>query len=107
MRRVFLRADGSRAIGFGHIYRLLAIGEILKEDFECTFVINKPDGFILNEIKRTCSQFIDLNHEEHEILDKAKSGKEIAFDMKDYLAGDEILVTDGYLFGPNYQMAAK
>lgn len=108
MKKVIFRADGSNRIGWGHMYRLLALAEMLRNNFECVFVSNNPDRFILSEIKRICSDCIILNGAISEKRpDERTVGEEMLFDMEDILSGNEIVVTDGYLIGPNYQLAIK
>jgi UDP-2,4-diacetamido-2,4,6-trideoxy-beta-L-altropyranose hydrolase len=108
MKRVVLRADGSKSIGFGHVYRLLALAEILKSEFVCVFVTCTNDEFVLREIRRICSDCILLGDFQNEqIPDQLLPEQEISFDMDEILNGDEIVVTDGLLFGRNYQEAVK
>lgn len=108
MRKVILRADGNNNIGLGHVYRLLALAEILKNDFNCIFAINEPDDFVVSQITKVCSCLIFLKSKtDYKVPDKLKPGEEILFDLQEHLTGDEIVVTDGYLFGTNYQAAIK
>ena len=108
MKRVIFRADGNSQIGLGHVYRLLALAEILKDEFDCYFAINNPDAFTLQQIEKTCRGSILLNSTKEYVLpDKNKPGEEMEFDLEEYLTGSEIVITDGYLFGENYQLAVK
>ena len=38
MQKIYLRADASAAIGYGHFIRTLALADMLKDDFDCTFL---------------------------------------------------------------------
>ena len=38
-QRVYFRADGHAKMGLGHVIRSLALAEMLKEDFDCYFII--------------------------------------------------------------------
>ena len=102
-RRVILRADGNKTIGLGHVYRLLALAEIVKNDFECVFVIHNPEPFILSEIKKVCSSHLCLDSELTYEGSTSVPINEMPFDLEGVLNGDEIVVTDGYGFGKNYQ----
>jgi spore coat polysaccharide biosynthesis predicted glycosyltransferase SpsG len=103
-----LRADGNSQIGLGHVYRLLALAEMLKDEFGCFFAINNPDTFTLQQIEKTCKGPILLNNNKEYVLPhKNRPGEEMDFDLDEYLTGSEIVVTDGYLFGENYQSAVK
>ncbi|MEO5996998.1 MAG: hypothetical protein ABIQ00_09930, partial [Chitinophagaceae bacterium] len=60
------------------------------------------------EIKKSCNRLINLeNKRVYQPADKIKAGEEIDFDMQEILIGNEIVVTDGYLFGKKYQVAVK
>jgi len=88
------------------MYRLLALAEMLRNDFECVFVSNNPDPFILSEIEKICSDCIVINgpvYDKHP--DELISGEEMLYDMSGILSGTEIVVIDGYLFGNKYQKA--
>jgi len=107
-KKIILRADGNSQIGLGHVYRLLALAEMLKDEFDCYFAINNPDAFTLQQIEKTCWGSILLNSTKEYVLpDKNKPGEEMEFDLEEYLTGNEIVVTDGYLFGEKYQLAVK
>ncbi|HEV8082824.1 MAG TPA: GNAT family N-acetyltransferase [Chitinophagaceae bacterium] len=107
-QKIILRADGNKLIGFGHIYRLLALADILKEHFYIAFALYKTSDFIEQEIKSYCDEIIILPGElPYKTADEISAGQEINFDLKDILNGDEIVVLDGYHFGINYQKAVK
>lgn len=92
--KIFFRADGNSNIGLGHVYRLLALAEILRPEFECIFVIRAPDQAIMDLIKKTCHNVQVLN------TDNPASFMEL-------LTGTEIVVLDGYQFTTSYQQAIK
>lgn len=105
--KVILRADGSTKIGFGHIYRLIALVEILHNDFDCTMVSHEPHQFLLDIVQSRSMSFVKVDSIDYPSPDNRKIGDEIPFDMDHILTGDEIVVTDGYWFGPNYQKRIK
>ena len=37
MQKIYFRADASATIGYGHFIRTLALADMLKDDFDCTF----------------------------------------------------------------------
>lgn len=106
-KKVIFRADGNKIIGFGHIFRLLALAQILKEDFECKFVIAEPEEFIINQIKSSGFSLISLPPVQYIAPDLKKAKDEIPFDLKNIISKNDIVVTDGYWFGENYQKAVK
>jgi spore coat polysaccharide biosynthesis predicted glycosyltransferase SpsG len=54
--RLVLRADGNSRIGLGHVMRLLALADILREQFGCVFVIQEPDAVLLTQLRESCSE---------------------------------------------------
>lgn len=49
MRKIFFRADASREIGYGHFIRSLALANMLKSDFECSFHTQCPSQYQIQE----------------------------------------------------------
>lgn len=106
--RIILRADGNNLIGFGHIYRLLALADILKEEFYLIFVLYQSTDFIEKEIRKYCDEIILLpGHLPFKTSDEITPADEIDFDMADVIKADETVVLDGYYFGTKYQQAVK
>ncbi|MEQ9230749.1 MAG: hypothetical protein RIF46_08690 [Cyclobacteriaceae bacterium] len=84
MKKVFLRADGNHAIGWGHVSRMIALGEILADDFSVTLLSrDKVDAPIPTLQIQDESAFISL------------------------LGEDSIAVLDGYHFGLDFQRAIR
>lgn len=106
-RKVILRADGNQQIGLGHVYRLLALAEMLYENYYLIFAIRKPEPFLADLIKNTCHKLHVLPAYNYVLPDERSISEEIPFDLADVLKGDEIVVTDGYWFGINFQKAVK
>ena len=105
---VILRANGSSQIGFGHLYRLLALAEILKDNFYTLFVLFKTDDFIIEEIRNVCNEVVVLDGElPYKTSDEIKASDEITFDLDEILKGCEIVVLDGYYFGESYKKKVK
>ena len=49
-KKIFFRADAGYNIGYGHFVRTLALADILKKDFDCTFFTCHPTKHQINEI---------------------------------------------------------
>lgn len=46
-KQIFIRADGNQQIGLGHLYRTLALAEMLKDQFQITYICKYvPDKLI-------------------------------------------------------------
>jgi UDP-2,4-diacetamido-2,4,6-trideoxy-beta-L-altropyranose hydrolase len=94
MQRVIFRADAGYGIGYGHFIRTLALADMLKDDFECTFYTSEPTDYQVREIKKVCS-FVSLK-------------EETKFeDFLSCLKGDEIVVLDNYFYTTDYQKEIK
>ena len=95
--RVIFRADGNISIGLGHVFRSLALVEMLRNEFECLFIIYNPEAKLEKLIKSFCN--IHTLH----VVDKKIELKE----LENVLSQDDIMVTDGYEFNEEYQKHIK
>lgn len=98
--KVFFRANGNSEIGLGHVVRSLALSDMLKNDFDCVFIITNPDQALKNLILKSCNELIELKEFEDD-LDEARAL------TKKYIKSDDILVLDGYHFITAYQKIIK
>ena len=85
MQKIYFRADASATIGYGHFIRTLALADMLKDDFDCTFFTCHPTSYQVSEMEKVCP-FIPLQEETH------------SADFLSHLQGDEIVVLDNYFF---------
>lgn len=99
-KKVVFRADGNPKIGLGHVSRLIALAEMLKDKYDCSFLIQSPIESLQKQIKEICSQIYILN-ESSDYLQEAE------FVSEKYLEGNEIVVLDGYHFDTGYQKIIK
>jgi len=90
--KIFIRVDGGEKIGLGHIMRCIAIGYMLKTDFEIHFVSRQGNEATKLEIKQAGFSYSEI-HSEDEF-----------FEM---LSGNEIVILDNYFFDVAYQQAVK
>jgi UDP-2,4-diacetamido-2,4,6-trideoxy-beta-L-altropyranose hydrolase len=95
---VFLRADGSSKIGLGHVHRLLALSEMLYENFDCKFVTREPFEGVRQLMGRTCNEIVEI--------EVGNNDDELTL-LKTRLRGNEIVVLDGYHFDTRFQQAIK
>ncbi|TGE15461.1 UDP-2,4-diacetamido-2,4,6-trideoxy-beta-L-altropyranose hydrolase [Hymenobacter elongatus] len=92
--RVIFRADGNSTMGLGHVVRCLALAAMLQPDFECIFAIHAPEPQVQAQIQAVCRQvwripaFPEKRQEADWLLAQ--------------LQPTDILVLDGYHFGPGY-----
>ncbi|MBC6607748.1 UDP-2,4-diacetamido-2,4,6-trideoxy-beta-L-altropyranose hydrolase [Hymenobacter sp. BT188] len=97
--RLVLRADGNPRIGLGHVMRLLALADILRDEFGCVFVIQEPDAVLLNQLQESCSEVVEMPPQ--------PAGGEPAWLAQHVLRPNDILVLDGYGFELSYQEAVR
>ena len=108
LRRLVLRGDGNEIIGFGHIFRLLALADILKNEYIITFVIDRASDSLKSIIHSYVHDIIELGNDfPYTLPGEKRVDDEIPFDLDRCLTGKEIVVTDGYWFGTKYQQAIK
>lgn len=99
-RKIFFRADGNARVGLGHVMRCIALAEMLKDDFDCHFIIRNPPLNLKQQILSVFQSLIqlpDTENDEKEALNLAQS----------CLTGNEIVVLDGYHFRTEYQKIIK
>ena len=94
-QRIFFRADASSEIGYGHFIRTLALAEMLKDDFDCTFYTTKPTDYQKTEVLKVCSlKELPLDDTKYQLF-------------LDELEGNEIVFLDNYFFTPAYEKLIK
>ena len=76
MQKIYFRADASATIGYGHFIRTLALADMLKDDFDCTFFTCHPTSYQVSEMEKVCP-FIPLQEETHsaDFLSHLQGGK--------------------------------
>ena len=94
-RKIYFRADASAEIGYGHFIRTLALADMLKDEFDCTFFIQTPTEYQISEMEKVCKY-------------KPLPSDDTKFDIfLDLLKGDEIVVLDNYFYTTDYQRQIK
>lgn len=93
-RKVYLKADASSEIGYGHFIRTLALADMLKEDFDCTFFTSDPNDYQRGEVEKVCKL-------------QALAFNTVQEDFLNFLSGEEIVVLDNYYYSSLYQKTIK
>lgn len=101
--KIIFRADGNKDIGLGHIVRTLALANMLKNDFNCVWVIQQPSAYLSSLIKENGYSIIPIELATTEDEYNAEASQLAS----NYLIGDEIIVIDGYHFRTAYQKQIK
>lgn len=94
-KKILFRADASSEIGYGHFIRTLALADMLKEDFNCTFYTQTPSSYQEEEAKQICP------------IEPLPNDETKFSSFLERLEGDEIVVLDNYFYTPEYQKAIK
>lgn len=93
-RKIYFRADAGTEIGYGHFIRSLALVDMLKNDFDCTFYTVTPTEYQVSEMEKVCQY-------------KAMNTNTALNDFLDILSGDETVVLDNYFYTTDYQKLIK
>ena len=106
--RIILRADANDHIATGHVFRLLALAEILKPTHEVLFCTQTTNQQILHTIATQVDQLIILQEQfEYCLPNNKELNAEIPFDLQHIIQEHDIVVTDGYWFREKYQLSIK
>lgn len=106
--KLILRADANETIATGHVYRLLALAELLKPQFEIWFCTQSNNTQLLKIISSQVDKLIQLPHQfEYCLPADKKLDAEIPFDLEEIVNSNDIVVLDGYWFREKYQLAVK
>lgn len=100
LKKIYFRADGNSEIGLGHVIRSLALADILKNEFECHFIIRNPLQTLKEQILDVCKSIIILSETNNDI-EEANQVVDIC------LTKEDIVVLDGYNFNTQYQKVIK
>lgn len=98
--KVFFRADGNSQIGLGHVIRSLALVDMVKNDFECHFIIQEPSEAIQQQILTVCPNLHTIPQTQH----YHQEAEQI---IHQYLSPEDIVILDGYNFDTTYQKTFK
>jgi UDP-2,4-diacetamido-2,4,6-trideoxy-beta-L-altropyranose hydrolase len=94
-RKIYFRADAGADIGYGHFIRTLALADMLKDDFDCTFFTQSPTEYQRKEVSKVCNLYELPTSDDKFPL------------FINQLSGDEIVVLDNYFYTTEYQKSIK
>lgn len=98
--KIYFRADGHAKMGLGHVFRSLALANMLNDDFECVFIIQQPLPALKKEILEICPSLLELPPE-------LQGPEEARYLIKHFIKPNDIVVLDGYHFNTTYQKVLK
>lgn len=94
-RKIYFRADADSQIGYGHFIRTLALADMLRDDFDCTFFTQSPSEYQQIEVEKVCP-LVCLSSDDRKFDE-----------FLNHLSGDEIVVLDNYFNKYSYQKKIK
>lgn len=108
MPKIILRADANEFIGAGHVFRLLALAEMLSENFEIWFYTNSSEDFIISTISKFVNKVVIIDKQLKYSKPSDKSlNSEFGYDLDENVLENDVVVLDGYWFRESYQKAVK
>lgn len=105
MTNVVFRVDANATIGYGHFYRCLSLAQMLSEEYIISFAMADPSMLIMESLSALPFGLIELPGFVYKTPDERTPDEEMPFDMEAFLGEIQIVVLDGYWFGPAYQKA--
>lgn len=102
IKKILFRVDAQKEIGHGHFFRCLALATMLRNDFEVTFAMSELALDLKKKLQENNFSFIKLKTIDYSDLRNHKTD-EVGFDLRDLILDYDIIVLDGYWFGPSYQ----
>ena len=97
VKKILCRADGNLSIGLGHLYRMFAIIEFCKENYEIIFLTKES----------TTTSIFPKTYKIESIPSKISIADEPKWISKNYPPSKYIIILDGYQFKSNYQKLLK
>lgn len=99
-KKIFIRADANEKIGYGHVIRCIALIDMIKDDYDCYFLIRNPSLKLTKQISEVCTEYYILS-DFPDFLSEAK------LIVNKYLNSDSIVILDGQSFNTAYQKIIK
>ncbi|NNE32363.1 MAG: UDP-2,4-diacetamido-2,4,6-trideoxy-beta-L-altropyranose hydrolase [Winogradskyella sp.] len=96
-KTLIFRADGNSETGLGHLYRLFALVEMLKHNFNFEFVTQQDSN----------TEVIPESYSVHKIPQAISLEEEPKWLFKIYNPESHVLIIDGYQFVSSYQKTLK
>jgi len=98
LNNIIIRVDGNQNIGLGHIYRMIALGEILTSNNDILFAVLSPTMQVRELIESHNFNLVDIS--------KFYSDSDFFKQIKDTIK-PECIILDGYHFDREYQKDLK
>ena len=99
MKNIFIRVDGNNQVGYGHLFRCIALAEMLKTDYSITFIEKDSNEFAKSQYKKITETTFHIDDCSLEQEAQRLSGS--------ILDESSILILDGYQYTSEYQKEIK
>ncbi|MDO5978850.1 UDP-2,4-diacetamido-2,4,6-trideoxy-beta-L-altropyranose hydrolase [Flavivirga spongiicola] len=96
-KKIIFRADGNSKTGLGHLYRIFALIEMLKENYEYVLITRADSELII----------IPKSYSVEVIPSKISITEEPDWLLEKYETTNSIVIADGYAYDSNYQKSIK
>ncbi|WP_051203351.1 UDP-2,4-diacetamido-2,4,6-trideoxy-beta-L-altropyranose hydrolase [Hugenholtzia roseola] len=96
---LFFRADGNTQIGLGHTTRCLALADMLRQEFDCIFLVQNPTPAVKAQIETNFKLLVLPQTED--FLEEAR------FLVQQVLKKEQVIVLDHYQIQTEYQKILK
>ena len=107
MNRIVFRVEANAVVGFGHFMRCFAAARVLVEEYECCFAMGQFPQVISDQLMAYGMGEIAVGFQKQFHPDDRANVIELAYDLDSELTGSDIVVLDGYRFGPEYRDQLK
>jgi len=99
LKKIYIRVDGNSTVGYGHLFRCIALANVLKSQYHVIFIENNSDEFAISHFQEVSNGIIHVG--------KASIVDEATYLSQHVLDANSILVLDGYQFTSHYQEIIK
>lgn len=96
-KKIIFRADGNQEIGLGHLFRMVALAEMYKEDYEFVFLTKES----------SLRTVIPIQYQVDIIPEEILVEFEPNWILEKYSPSEYSVIADGYHFGSAYQKKIK
>jgi UDP-2,4-diacetamido-2,4,6-trideoxy-beta-L-altropyranose hydrolase len=102
MDTIVIRVDGGKNIGLGHIYRMIALADMIRGKFEVYFVISEADQSVQEIVQKSNYSILPLA----KTISITDEIRQLVFNVLNKLK-PKLIILDGYNFKEEYQIALK
>jgi len=99
VKQIFIRVDGNNIIGYGHLFRCIALADMLKRTFDITFIEKDSNDFACLQLQKITTNIIHIKN--------CAIEEEANLITNTILNHSSIFILDGYQYTSEYQKTIK